>query len=632
MSKRVLAFVLLFSSLLLAKSSILSHAPQQVQARPTSDGALISWVLNLPDTVLSFNNNVPYGIWAPHVNQAMGCVYDLSAFPNATLEQIDFSHYGRQKMHGPYYYRLLFFDMDSSKLFYTIDSLVAKDAFDYPEFEVGVSLGSVPARPHVGIFVEGLSSPDGVISFPALMTDSSDYVPGVSYYLADVNDPFIENDPNYTNFYQLTDVTATATNLIMDLWINTNGTVVKVTPGQNDWSVTSRPQSLSSELFEGILPEEKQNNLNFARSDRILKGFYIYKGDSLNGNFQLVDSVSAEVRSFVDANPPADSSYFYAVASYNTTSISALTPVEYYQPAVLSIAQARKDDDQDFVPDLLNKTVAIRGTVVSPNFSSKFQYFVNDSSGGVQLYAYGFSMDLTVGDSVFVIGKVAQYKGVTEIKVDSAAMVQVLGKAAVDTVELTLAQVGEPYEGQLAVFRNVWLVNPADWPAEGQNGFKVMVTDGQDTVKLAIDKDTDLDGWTPPDGKFNLIALVDQYTSATPANDGYQLRPRFQTDFISTTGINHGPTPVANEFRLLPNYPNPFNPSTTIRYHLPVRSKTVVRVYDLKGSEVATLHRGWQEAGLQQITFNAKNMASGIYFVVVKAGKLKATQKIVLMK
>jgi len=71
-------------------------------------------------------------------------------------------------------------------------------------------------------------------------------------------------------------------------------------------------------------------------------------------------------------------------------------------------------------------------------------------------------------------------------------------------------------------------------------------------------------------------------------------------------------------FRLEQNYPNPFNPETAIRYQLPKAGEVTLRIYNLLGEEVITLHQGNLEAGSYQFLWNGKNqygqnVASGVY-------------------
>jgi subtilisin family serine protease len=79
-------------------------------------------------------------------------------------------------------------------------------------------------------------------------------------------------------------------------------------------------------------------------------------------------------------------------------------------------------------------------------------------------------------------------------------------------------------------------------------------------------------------------------------------------------------------------YPNPFNPSTTIRFSLPEAAKVVLNVYDISGCQVAQLVNGLREAGQHQVTFNGSNQASGIYLYTLTAGQNTATGKMVLIK
>lgn len=67
-------------------------------------------------------------------------------------------------------------------------------------------------------------------------------------------------------------------------------------------------------------------------------------------------------------------------------------------------------------------------------------------------------------------------------------------------------------------------------------------------------------------------------------------------------------------FALLGNYPNPFNPSTNIRFTMPENGFVTLKVYNLLGQNVATRPLGMQTAGVNEVSFNAENLSSGIYF------------------
>jgi hypothetical protein len=86
------------------------------------------------------------------------------------------------------------------------------------------------------------------------------------------------------------------------------------------------------------------------------------------------------------------------------------------------------------------------------------------------------------------------------------------------------------------------------------------------------------------------------------------------------------------KFQLSSAYPNPFNPCTSIRFGLPVACIVELSVYDLSGRTVAELINGWRGAGLHEVTFDASQLASGIYVYRMQAGNFNASGKMVLLK
>jgi len=74
-----------------------------------------------------------------------------------------------------------------------------------------------------------------------------------------------------------------------------------------------------------------------------------------------------------------------------------------------------------------------------------------------------------------------------------------------------------------------------------------------------------------------------------------------------------------NGFYLSQNYPNPFNPSTTIRYSIPVQSQVTINIYNALGENIADLINSNQSAGSYEVSWDAGNVASGIYFYSIEA-------------
>ncbi len=89
---------------------------------------------------------------------------------------------------------------------------------------------------------------------------------------------------------------------------------------------------------------------------------------------------------------------------------------------------------------------------------------------------------------------------------------------------------------------------------------------------------------------------------------------------------------VVTEYVLNQNYPNPFNPTTSITYAVKDAGPVTLKVYTIDGREVATLVNGVRNAGMYTVTFDARDLASGVYLYKLEANSFSATHKMVLMK
>ena len=90
--------------------------------------------------------------------------------------------------------------------------------------------------------------------------------------------------------------------------------------------------------------------------------------------------------------------------------------------------------------------------------------------------------------------------------------------------------------------------------------------------------------------------------------------------------------PLPKSFSLSAAYPNPFNPTTTLSFALPIKSDVTLSIYNLQGREVISLVDQNMEAGYHSVVWNADAHASGMYFVKMIAGKYFSTQKLMLIK
>lgn len=89
---------------------------------------------------------------------------------------------------------------------------------------------------------------------------------------------------------------------------------------------------------------------------------------------------------------------------------------------------------------------------------------------------------------------------------------------------------------------------------------------------------------------------------------------------------------LPKEVSIRNTYPNPFNPSTTILYEIPLQMRVTVTIYNLYGKHITTLYEGMRTAGRHLLEWDAKTLASGVYLIVLEGGDRTSTQKVTLIK
>jgi len=278
--------------------------------------------------------------------------------------------------------------------------------------------------------------------------------------------------------------------------------------------------------------------------------------------------------------------------------------------------------------------VKLKGIVTTPNYQGtvRTSYYMQDETAGINLFNYGVTYTLNMGDEVEAVGDIFSYYGLEEIQ-NAEVTVLSTGNPLPAAKVITLAQVGEEYESQLVTVENIWLAEPISWAAEGSNA-SVLVTDGIDTVIYYIDKDTELDGWADAPRlweSFTVTTIVDYYNV-------HQLKGSTTGDFSNRVDVDETKSLLPDSYALSQNYPNPFNPTTTIEYALPMMSRVNVVVYNMMGQIVSELVNNVQEPGLYHTTWNARDMSSGVYFVQITAkstdGKetFNSVKKMMLLK
>jgi len=135
-------------------------------------------------------------------------------------------------------------------------------------------------------------------------------------------------------------------------------------------------------------------------------------------------------------------------------------------------------------------------------------------------------------------------------------------------------------------------------------------------------------------GKINCIVFAINNSTTTKLNL-FEIKVDRGPDI--TTAIHDDNAPFAHYNQLpanyaLKQYPNPFNPTTTIEFALPQSSEVDLLVYDVSGRIVAELAKGRFEAGYHKLNFDASALASGVYLIKLKAGEFVSVSKALLIK
>jgi hypothetical protein len=131
---------------------------------------------------------------------------------------------------------------------------------------------------------------------------------------------------------------------------------------------------------------------------------------------------------------------------------------------------------------------------------------------------------------------------------------------------------------------------------------------------------------------YNETASNSASVSYNGSTTGNPVNANVDLSINDVTGVPQTSTLQPTKFMLEQNFPNPFNPSTTINYALNQSGIVTLKVYNLLGQEVRTLVNGFQNAGSYHTTFNAQGLSSGIYFYRLQSQNIIHTRKMILLQ
>ena len=183
-----------------------------------------------------------------------------------------------------------------------------------------------------------------------------------------------------------------------------------------------------------------------------------------------------------------------------------------------------------------------------------------------------------------------------------------------------------------------WTSNGGDFSDVGSATASIGDTNSytwSSTPELVADVQSWLDS---PSTNYGWILIGDEDESATAKrfdskeNGTESNRPILGVFFTPVVSITTLSNNLPIRYGLEQNHPNPFNPTTTIEYTLPLSGEVSLTVYNLLGEEVASLINGNMPAGKHRVSWDASNLPSGVYLYRLQAGGFVQTKKMLLFK
>jgi MYXO-CTERM domain-containing protein len=197
----------------------------------------------------------------------------------------------------------------------------------------------------------------------------------------------------------------------------------------------------------------------------------------------------------------------------------------------------------DLQPRWLGLSATVRGVaIVRPGIltPNRLDLAIVDGSGaGIRIFnTNATDVEVNPGDVVEAVGRISQFRGVTQLTTDEPVVTKLGQTGAVATATVTIAELladGEAFESQLVYIENVGFVEgTTSWPGGMGTGGNVSIKDDTGTMNVRITSSTDLFGASAPQYGFNVRGVVGQFAAeASGTTGGYQLAPRSSEDIFA---------------------------------------------------------------------------------------------------
>jgi plastocyanin len=195
--------------------------------------------------------------------------------------------------------------------------------------------------------------------------------------------------------------------------------------------------------------------------------------------------------------------------------------------------------DTDGVGDSLGVQCIVEAVTHGANLRGGGLQFalIDDSGDAIGLFSGGnLGYTYAEGDKIKVTGVISQFNGLLQIDV---TVVELISSGNALTGPAVVEMLDESTESKLIKIEGLTIADPSDWMGDGSSFNVNFTTEGGETIALRIDSDTEPADWEegPVEGTWNITGIGGQFDSDSPFLSGYQMFPRYISDFDPTSGI-----------------------------------------------------------------------------------------------
>ena len=347
-------------------------------------------------------------------------------------------------------------------------------------------------------------------------------------------------------------------------------------------------------------------------------------GYSSGNSFPIMEGVSMSLM-----NPNLDNGIGYywreSMDSFGAGDLGSPGEPNSPDAVIAAIRDIQYTTDSSGDSPLLDQEVRITGTVTTGPFRYDDMFFVQDSVAQWSGIMINYTADINIGDYVTLSGTVDEYSNITILVGLTDFEILNTGGSDMDPSLVSTGEIGtwgensEAFEGVL-----VRVTGTCDNDDFGYGEWSL--DDGSGPVRV---DDFIYNEFMPVLGTSYQVTGILYYSYGE-----FKILPRDENDIVEILSVNDYSL-IAGTFTLLPAYPNPFNPTTTIRFSVGIsagRDNTSLQIYDITGRQVETFVIEQIESGYNEILWNARNLPSGVYFIHLRLGDKSKSQKVIYLK